>query len=113
MKFLFSKSTHKLVMVVLRRDAEKPSEYEQVLAALTDKYGPPLRGKNLTEASVDTSSPEQEANTRIGSGSAVGCRAQPRSNSLTLRHLAIEFSQWGTSRAAKNEIYKLLSLIGG
>jgi hypothetical protein len=69
-RFLFNKNTHRLSMVLLRRDAEKPSEYEQVLAALTEKYGPPLRSKDLSTASVDSSSPEQEAKTRIGSGSA-------------------------------------------
>jgi hypothetical protein len=68
--FLFSKRTGRLTTVLLRRDAERTTEYEQVLTALTDKYGASSRSKNLETASVDKSTPEQENKTRIGSGSA-------------------------------------------
>jgi hypothetical protein len=69
-KFLFSKMTHTLVMVLLSRQPERPSEYTQVFTALTGKYGSPLQSKDLNVASLDNSSPEQERKTRIGSASA-------------------------------------------
>ncbi|HEX3068666.1 MAG TPA: hypothetical protein VHX14_08815 [Thermoanaerobaculia bacterium] len=68
--FLFSKSTHGLSRVFLRRDALSTSEYAQILSALNDKYGAPSREKRLGTASVDTSSAELEAKTRIGSASS-------------------------------------------
>lgn len=68
--FLFSKSTHRLARVLLRRNAERTSEYEQILSALNDKYGASSREKRLGTATLDTSSAEQETRTRIGSASS-------------------------------------------
>src|SRR5262249_52300560 len=41
--FLFSKTSQRLSMVILKREPENPSEYERLLVALTDKYGAPSR----------------------------------------------------------------------
>jgi hypothetical protein len=69
-KFLFSKRTNRLVMVLLTRQPERPSEYTQVYNALIGKYGSPVNFKELNVASLDRSSPEQERKTRIGSASS-------------------------------------------
>ena len=69
-KFLFGKRTNRLVMVLLSRQPERPSEYTQVFSALTGKYGSPVQSKELNVTSLDRSSPEQERKTRIGSASS-------------------------------------------
>jgi hypothetical protein len=94
--FLFSKTTQRLSMIILRRQPETPSEYERVLAALTDKYGSPSRSKALQTASVDTSSPEQAAKTRIGSGSAAWIGGKTTVNlsyfeAMGTRHLLVSY----------------------
>lgn len=69
-KFLFGKRSNRLVMVLLSRRPERPSEYTQVFNALSGKYGSPVQSKELNVTSLDRSSPEQERKTRIGSASS-------------------------------------------
>jgi hypothetical protein len=69
-KFLFGKRSNKLVMVLLSRQPERPSEYTQVFNALSGKYGSPVQSKELSVTSLNRSSPEQERKTRIGSASS-------------------------------------------
>lgn len=95
--FLFGKVDNRLTKVLLRRAPDEPFEYERVFRSLVDKYGPPIRSKELNSASLDTSSPDQAAKTRLGSGSAEWLSHETRISleyleAIGVRHLIVSYT---------------------
>lgn len=103
--FLFDKAGSGLKMVLLRREPREPFEYERLFQSLSDKYGSPARSKSLNTASLDTSSPQQAAKTRIGSGSAEWLTNHTRVGleyleAIGVRHLIVSY----TNRTAESNL---------